>query len=96
MLIKHRSDTSQDALKMFQNISNGPVKQSFLMYDMLKAKIDRLALKIISKNKKPFKTRLTYNCAHLRSTKESLTFKYFDTGRYWLVLGQYRTVRVDI
>ena len=41
-------------------------------------------------------TRLTYNCAHLRSTKESLTFKYFDTGRYWLVLGQYRTVRVDI
>ena len=51
---KHRSDTSQDALKMFQNISNVPVKQSFLMYDMLKAKIDRLALKIISKNKKPF------------------------------------------
>ena len=42
------------------------------------------------------KTRLTYNCAHLRSTKESLIFKYFDTGRYWLVFGQYRTVRVDI
>ena len=41
-------------------------------------------------------TRPTYNCAHLRSTKESLTYKYFDTGRYWLVLGQYRTVRVDI
>ena len=32
-------------------------------------------------------TRLTYNCAHLRSTKVSLTFEYFDTGRYWLVLG---------
>ena len=24
------------------------------------------------------KTRLTYNCAHLRSTKESLIFEYFD------------------
>ena len=36
---------------------------------------------------KQLKTRLTYNCAHLRLTKESLTFKYFDTGRYWLVLG---------
>ena len=47
LLHKHRSDTSQDALKMFQNISNVPVKQSFLMYDMLKAKIDRLAGKII-------------------------------------------------
>ena len=31
-------------------------------------------------------TRLTYYCAHLRSTKESLTFEYFDTERYWLVL----------
>ena len=45
---------------MFQNISNVPVKQSFLMYDMLKAKIDRLALKIISKNKKPFKMTQNY------------------------------------
>ena len=24
------------------------------------------------------RTRLTYNCAHLRSTKESLMFEYFD------------------
>ena len=42
-------------------------------------------------------TRLTYNCAHLRSTKESLTFEYLDISwyrwywasrrRYWLVLG---------
>ena len=41
-------------------------------------------------------TKLTYNCAHLRSTKESLTFEYLlvDTWwywvsrrRYWLVLG---------
>ena len=24
------------------------------------------------------KTRLTYNCAHLRSTKESLTIEYFE------------------
>ena len=46
--------------------------------------------------KKVTKTRLKFNCAHLRSTKESLTSKYFDTGQYWLVLGQYRTVRVDI
>ena len=60
MLIKHRSDTSQDALKMFQNISNVPVKQSFLMYDMLKAKIDRLAGKIILKNKNPFKMTQIY------------------------------------
>ena len=34
-----------------------------------------------------FITRLIYNCAHLRSTKESLKFEYFETGRYWLVLG---------
>ena len=45
---------------MFQNISNVPVKQSFLMYDMLKAKIDRLAGKIILKNKKPFKMTQNY------------------------------------
>ena len=38
-------------------------------------------------------TRLTYNCAHLRSTKESLTFEYdirwywVSMGRCWLVLG---------
>ena len=38
-------------------------------------------------------TRLMYNCAHLRSTKESLTFEYLDKlflyhvsiGRYWLI-----------
>ena len=45
---------------MFQNISNVPVKQSFLMYDMLKAKIDRLAGKIILKNKNPFKMTQIY------------------------------------
>ena len=38
-------------------------------------------------------TRLTYNCAHLRLTKESLTFEYdiwwywVSRRRYWLVLG---------
>ena len=37
--------------------------------------------------------RLTYNCAHLRSTKKSLTFEYdiwwysARRRRYWLVLG---------
>ena len=45
-------------------------------------------------------TRLSYNCAHLRSTKESLTFLFFltlgGTGWYLVVLGQYRTVGVDI
>ena len=41
----------------------------------------------------PDKTRLTYNCAHLKSTKESLTFEYdirwywVSRSRYWLVLG---------
>ena len=34
------------------------------------------------------KTRLTYNCAHLRSTEESLTLKH-GTGLYLVVLGQY-------
>ena len=28
--------------------------------------------------KKQILTRLTYNCAHFRSTKESLTFEYLD------------------
>ena len=36
-----------------------------------------------------------YNCAHLRSTNESLTFEYGGTGWYWLViLGQYEAVMV--
>ena len=46
-----------------------------------------------------FETRLTYNCAHLRSTKEILTFFILtlgDTGWYLVLLGQYRTVGVDI
>ena len=38
-------------------------------------------------------TRLMYNCAHLRSTKESLTFEYLDIlflyhvsiGQHWLI-----------
>ena len=45
------------------------------------------------------KTRLSYNCAHLRSAKESLTFFILTlggTGWYLVVLGQYRTVGVDI
>ena len=49
------------------------------------------------------KTRLTYNCAHLRWTKESLTFEYDGTGSveggtgwYLVELGQYRVVLVDI
>ena len=45
------------------------------------------------------RTRLSYNCAHLRSTKESLTFFIMTlggTGWYLVVLGQYRTVGVDI
>ena len=42
------------------------------------------------------RTRLTYNCAHLRSTKESPTFECFDTGWYLVVLGQYRTVHVQL
>ena len=33
-------------------------------------------------------TRLTYNCAHLRSTKETLTFEY-DIWWYWVSVGQY-------
>ena len=51
-------------------------------------------------------TRLTYNCAHPRSTKESLTFEYdiYDgtgsvegsTGWYFVLLDQYGVVRVDI
>ena len=46
---KQKSDSSQDALKMSQNISIVPVKHSFLMYDMQKAQIDRLAGKIVLK-----------------------------------------------
>ena len=32
---------------------------------------------IANQNEKQEKTRLTYNCAHLRSTTESLTIEYF-------------------
>ena len=58
------------------------------------------------RKKKRRETRLTYNCAHLRSTKESLTFEYDiydgtgsvedDTGWYFVLLDQYGAVRVDI
>ena len=58
------------------------------------------------RKKKRRETRLTYNCAHLRSTKESLTFEYdiYDgtgsveggTGWYLVVLGQYRALQIDI
>ena len=51
-------------------------------------------------------TRLTYNCDHLRSTKESLIFEYdiYDctesvegcTGWYLVELDEYRAVQVDI
>ena len=44
-----------------------------------------------------YKTRLTYNSTHIRSTKESLTFEYLNISwywwywasrsHYWLVLG---------
>ena len=38
-------------------------------------------------HKSPFKTRLRYNCAHLRSTKESLTdsVKFFFLRRFFCV-----------
>ena len=45
------------------------------------------------------KTRLTYKCAHLRSTKESLKFEYdiswywVSRRRYWLVLSGAGSVR---
>ena len=38
-------------------------------------------------------TRLTHNCAHLRSTNESLTVEG-DTGWYLVILGQYGEVLV--
>ena len=44
------------------------------------------------KNKR--KTRLTYNCAHIRSTKESLTLEG-GTGWYLVVLGQYGAALVS-
>ena len=35
-------------------------------------------------SKSLFKTRIMFNCVHLRSTKESLTFEYFETvGTGW-------------
>ena len=49
-------------------------------------------IKTFLKFQKQVPTRLTYNCAHLRSTKESLTFEYFETGRCWLVMSQYNLV----
>ena len=53
---------------------------------------------LVNKCRERMKTRLTYNCAHLRWTKESLTFEYdiwwywvtqwVSRRRYWLVQGQ--------
>ena len=34
--------------------------------------------------RKKDQTRLTYNCAHLRSTKESLTIEYLRRKLYWI------------
>ena len=44
---------------------------------------------------KPKITILTYNCAHLKSTKESLTVEG-GTGWYRVGLGQYGAFLVDI
>ena len=53
--------------------------------------------------KRYFETRLTYNSAHLRWTKESLTFEYDlwwylegGTGWYMVLMSQYEEVLVDI
>jgi len=89
-------------LSLFPIVSRKIVKSQVSTSLKILAKFQNLDQTLCSKSepnislKKVTKTRLKFNCAHLRSTKESLTFKYFDTGRYWLVLGQYRTVRVDI
>ena len=48
----------------------------------------------INLDKKLFLTRLTYNCAHLRSTKESLTLE--GSGWYLVALGQYGAILVDL
>ena len=67
----------------------------FILYhEYLKAKEENFLAKITY----PLinQTRLTYNCAHLRSTKESLTFECFDTGWYLVVLGQYNLVLLGI
>ena len=37
---------------------------------------------------KLIKTRLTYNCAHLRSTKKSLTFEYSDKENIFFGKGE--------
>ena len=59
---------------MFQNISNVPVKQSFLMYDMLKAKIDRLAGKIILKKWPSKRPRITENIQVIPSESFYVSF----------------------
>ena len=41
-------------------------------------------LTYIQEYTKIIKTRLTYNCAHLRSTKESLTIEYLRWKLYWI------------
>ena len=42
-----------------------------------------------AREKKLLTTRLTYNCAHLRSTKEK------GTGLFLVILGQYGAVLLD-
>ena len=40
------------------------------------------------------KTRLTYNCAHLRSTKENLTFEYLENIWFAWIRGIEKNMRL--
>ena len=71
----------------------GPVKYHFAIPPLHKMKYLLKEIKDLRLPPSPYRTRLTYNCAHLRSTKESLTFEYLDIsflyhvsiGCHWLI-----------
>ena len=57
-----------------------------LTHDIVKTVDPRVESIVTISNhyQKKRKTRLTYNCAHLRSTKESLTIEYLRWKLYWI------------
>ena len=57
-----------------------------LTHDIVKTVDPRVESIVTISNhyQKKRKTRLTYNCAHLRSTKESLIIEYLRWKLYWI------------
>ena len=74
---------TSSVVKSFIYATYRKVSKSFYFVNKTTSKDDMCSIEIKQN------TRLTYNCAHLRSTKEN-----YGTGWFLVILGQYGAVLV--